>query len=465
MMNLLYIVLIVLPLLFYGVLNCYFIEGVLKYKFKNSKAAYGITTLLSLIMGVLVATLSVDVKTNGVVVGVDNPVVLAATVLMYITVVSLLQVKGWRRFAVAFLAFDIMSELNVIFVDTREMLFVSGSWSSNPAVMALLKFSEFFLIVLEFFFLVALDRLRRKSDSGPLPLPIITAVWMFLGIITSLISVFATDDDGFYYTDNVRRLVTLFILTIGLFLVFLFFYLRVTRKERDDLRVLNTSNEELVESQAKYFEATVDADNKIRAMRHDMRNNLQVLTLLLESGEYDKMREYLEQMGANLESADISAHTGDMIADAIIAEKMRKASESGITLKVSGKISGVEFAPVDMCKILGNMLDNAIEAASDERLEGLDEEHRCIDLDFKKTDNFFMISMSNPCAVCPVIRDGTIETVKSDKKNHGFGLKNIREAAVKYNGELSMECDEMNTGFLFRTEILFNLQDESVDLT
>ena len=112
-------------------------------------------------------------------------------------------------------------------------------------------------------------------------------------------------------------------------------------------------NEELVDSQTKFFEASAKADSEIRAMRHDMRNNVQVLMLLLANKEYDKMQEYLEEMSEGLAGTNVSSHTGDVIADAIITDKKKRASAAGLKLDVTGAISGVEISPVNMCKMLG----------------------------------------------------------------------------------------------------------------
>ena len=176
--------------------------------------------------------------------------------------------------------------------------------------------------------------------------------------------------------------------------------------------------------------------------------------LLLESKEYDKMREYLEEMSEGLAGTNVSSHTGDVIADAIIADKKKRAASEGIALNVTGAITGVEISPVNMCKMLGNLLDNAIEAASDPGLKDLASEFKVIDLQFKHTDNFFMISVTNPCVDHPKIKDGKIVTSKSDKKNHGFGISNIRSAAEDCGGELSVSCEEKPFGFLFRAEVI-----------
>ena len=222
---------------------------------------------------------------------------------------------------------------------------------------------------------------------------------------------------------------------------------------------LGGSSLELITSQTKFFESTAKADKEIRAMKHDMRNNIQVLMLLQEKGEYDKMREYLEEMGENLVSTDVRANTGDMIADAIISDKIAEAKSKNIKLKNLGKIDGVKITPVDMCKMLANLLDNAIEAASAHELSDMEDSLRVIELQFKKTDNFFMISVTNPCLMAPQTKDGKIATSKFDSKNHGFEIHNIESAAANYGGEYNVSFEEKAFGFLCRSEIFIPIAE------
>ena len=105
--------------------------------------------------------------------------------------------------------------------------------------------------------------------------------------------------------------------------------------------------------------------------------------------------------------------------------------------------------------MLSNLLDNAIEATSDERLRDLDPAYRKIVLELKKTDKFFLISLTNPCAEKVNIVNGMVKTSKEDSRNHGFGLKNIRSAAENYDGELSIFCEERPYGYEFRSDIIF----------
>ena len=453
LVKIIYVLLIFLPCLG-SPMTVYFIDEVLRYRLKHKKAIYifaFITAALAGIFFTLVGGYYGEVKEAIII--TDMPMILLSLLMMLIIGFNI-QEKWYKRIAVVFFSTSIITDLSTVFAGLREEINLIGV-TDNRAVLSLRYLAyEVLVLVLEFLLFVAIARVRRKKDDVPLPLPVLIAMFFILTLFTSLLP------EDYSDTTILRSSSPTIIMLILSALVFvtLLFYVRVTRKERNDLAELNARNEEYSAAEAKYFELSAKADTQIRAMRHDMKNNVQVLMLLLENGDYDKMRDYLEEMGGNLTAADISAHTGSTIADAIIADKSRKASEADTELVVSGVISGVEFTPVDMCKILANILDNAVEAVSDESLSELLPEFKKIELNFKKTDKFFMISVTNPCSTCPVIVDGQIQTDKSDKKNHGFGLKNVREAASVYGGEVELSCEEKSHVCVFRTEILFNLE-------
>lgn len=455
MVKVIYVLLIFLPCLG-SPMTVYFIDEVLRYRLKHKKTIYIFAFVVAALAGLFFTFFGGyygEVKEAIII--TDLPMLLLSLFMMIVIGFNIKE-KWYKRVAVVFFATSIITDLGSIFGGLREEINLLGV-TDNHAVISLRYLGyEVLILVLEFLLFVAIARVRRKRDDVPLPMPVLIAMFFILTLFTSLLPSDYAD------TTILRSSSPSIIMLIlsALAFVTLLFYVRVTRKERNDLAELNSRNEEYIEAEAKFFELSAKADTEIRAMRHDMKNNVQVLMLLLENGEYDKMRDYLEEMGGNLTAADVSSHTGNTIADAIIADKKRKASEAGAELVVSGVISGVEFTPVDLCKILANILDNAIEAVSEEALSDVDPEFKKIELFFKRTDKFFMISLTNPCLSCPVIVDGQIETHKNDKKNHGFGIANAKEAAANYGGELSVECEQKTVGFVFRTEILFDLGEE-----
>ena len=430
--------------------SAYSVDAVFRYKYKNRKLAY----ILAIAIGILTGVAKEIINSIG---GPDISIVyetaeMAGYLILAIALVVLIQGKVWRRILAALMTIELIVTIDAIFATLREQFAGFFDTDSFPpeAIILLFFLIEAVRLVLEFVFLFLISRIRGKKDDTPMPLPLIGIIMVVLQLISSVIIQDGAESD--WSRDSGIIKITALLLMLLIFV--LFFYIRTTRNERNDLKDLNKTNEELIESQTKFFEAQAKVDDEIRSMRHDMKNNIQVLSLLLENGDYDKMRDYLDEMGEKLNSADISSHTGDTIADAIIADKKARAREAGSDIKVSGKVIPDKISPVNMCKILGNLLDNAVEAVSDPSIKELPEEVRIIELQFKKTDNFFMISVANPCAARPAIEDGRIVTTKADRKRHGFGLHNVETAAKECGGEFTVSCDEKPYGFRFLAEVI-----------
>jgi len=449
--------LIFIPLYPIGIImsTVYATEGVFRYEFKNKKVAYITAAAMAVLIGIVSDVFCVLMPDavfaeDDLTIYAEDITKAIGTMMAFVVLMFLASGKVWKRVLAVFLSSEIIGCIDHIFQALLILLSGARDWEDSDYNTITAIAYELLTMALVFMFLFLLARVRSKNDNTPMPLPVMGIATVLMLMVNS----FVADDftSPFIISSDVAKPV---LLILVLLTVWLLFFLRVTRKERDGFKALNKINEELVDSQTKYFEASAKADSEIRAIRHDMKNNIQVLMLLLEQGEHDKMREYLEEMGENLTSADISAHTGNTIADSIIAEKTAKAEALGLSFECSGRITDIEISPVDMCKMLANLLDNAIEAASAPELSEIEDSQKIIKLVFKKTDNFFMISVTNPCIRAPQIKDGKIVTSKKDSKNHGFGIHNIETAAAVYGGELNVSCEEKQYGFLYRAEIVF----------
>ena len=348
---------------------------------------------------------------------------------------------------------------------SREIIYSSLTVKTHVLRVVALLVIAVLMTLLEIGIFILIDKIRSKHDDTPLPIRYLLAFFLVVELFEVVFALqtteysYSTEYDvmDFSSLNSTQMAMLIFILLAGLMAVIVLFYIRATKKERDTLKELNSVNEELVASQTRYYEATVKADSEIRAIRHDMKNNVQVLKILLGNKEYDQMEKYLSELTEKLQGTEISAHTGDVIADAVICAKKAEAEEHGITISTSGVISDIHITPQDMCQILSNILDNAIEAASDERLRDLNPAYKKIVLELKKTDRFFLISATNPCAEKVNIVNGMVKTSKEDSRNHGFGLRNIRSAAENYDGELTLSCEGKPYGYEFRLDIIFPL--------
>lgn len=187
-----------------------------------------------------------------------------------------------------------------------------------------------------------------------------------------------------------------------------------------------------LQQQFAYYQEKLKDEEKVRSVYHDMKNHLLVLQRQINSPETAEMVEKLQSQVAMYEDYE---HTGNDILDIILKEKSETAREKHIALSVTADLNGVDFIePFDVSTIFGNGLDNAIEAS-----EKLSEEQRAILVKAGRVQNFFSVLIENSCLQN---REYTKQrTTKSDDFLHGFGISNMRKAAEKYDGQLTIKCE------------------------
>jgi sensor histidine kinase regulating citrate/malate metabolism len=111
---------------------------------------------------------------------------------------------------------------------------------------------------------------------------------------------------------------------------------------------------------------------KMRGWRHDYHNHIQVMKAYLELGKTEEMKRYLDDLSCDLEKIDTVIKTGNLMIDAILNSKIAIASTKGINVNVKATVpQAMKIPDLDLCVILGNLLDNAIEGC--ESLENTDE--------------------------------------------------------------------------------------------
>lgn len=190
----------------------------------------------------------------------------------------------------------------------------------------------------------------------------------------------------------------------------------------------------------------------IRGMRHDMKNHLTDLEILLRrkkrvSGEYEKeICRYLDGLCEAMEELDMKCSSGNPVTDVVISRKMRIAGQKKITFESSFIFpENLGISAFDVSILLNNGLDNAIEAAEKEK-------DSFIYLDSYAKSNMFFIEIRNSFtgSLHPANAEGMLLTSKEDDQSHGLGMKNMQSCAEKYFGTLRWE----NSGKEFLLEIM-----------
>ena len=193
---------------------------------------------------------------------------------------------------------------------------------------------------------------------------------------------------------------------------------------------------------------TVEIQNMYRQMqewRHDYRNHIQNMKNRLD-GDQGELEQYLDELADDLTQTDTSIQTGNVMADAVLNSKLSVAEQKSIQLNVKAHFpKGIEMTDVEMCSVLGNLLDNAIEAC-----EKLPCDKRFLRVYIDKFKGQFYLSVQNSSP--SIQRDkGIFRTTKAG--THGFGLFRIDRIAKKYGGYVNRQYEEG----VFATELLLPL--------
>ncbi len=184
---------------------------------------------------------------------------------------------------------------------------------------------------------------------------------------------------------------------------------------------------------------------QIRGWRHDYRNHIQTMKAYAASGDLDAIRRYLDLLDEDLTTVDTVIKTGNPMTDAILNSKISLARSRDIPVIADAHVPvRLKSSEIDLCCILGNLFDNAIEASIQ-----LPREQRLIRvyMDMKNTQLY--ISFTNFTAGKKLPKEGS--RFRSTKgEGHGFGLVRIDAIVERLEGYISRNSEDG----AFTTEIL-----------
>lgn len=189
---------------------------------------------------------------------------------------------------------------------------------------------------------------------------------------------------------------------------------------------------------------------------HDFHNHLGVLRQFLSHERYGEALQYLDELHAPVREMRDAVWTEDETVDYLINEKTARAKAGGIDLKVQVEFPRrTNLGSADLCAILGNLLDNALEAAG----QVSEPESRFIRLTIRRIHQMLVIKLENSFAGRPVMEDGMPKTTKENNGLHGWGLKSVQTAAEKYDGMVQTSY----TDGLFRTVVTLSYEGISAE--
>lgn len=212
-------------------------------------------------------------------------------------------------------------------------------------------------------------------------------------------------------------------------------------RKKDDEKIA-AYQRELIET---HYAEVENMYRQIRGWRHDYRNHIQVLKAYAASSDIDAIRKYLDELDTDLQTVDTVIKTGNAMADAILNSKISLARSKDINVKADAHIPLALTTPdIDLCVIIGNLFDNAIEASLK-----LPPEKRMIRIYMDMKNTQLYISFTNFTATKKMEKSGRV--YKSTKgEGHGLGLVRIDAVVERLGGYLSRNSESG----AYTTEIL-----------
>ena len=217
-------------------------------------------------------------------------------------------------------------------------------------------------------------------------------------------------------------------------------------------RIMKREEDKTIIYQNKLMKQQMDEIENIymtmRGWRHDYHNHLQSLKGYLSLNKVDQMKNYLNELETDLDSIDTLYHSGNLQLDSILNAKLAIAEKGQIRIHCDASIPPqLHVSDLDLCVILGNLLDNAIESCR--KIKDPDERFIRVYIGILKKQLY--ISITN--ATSETVKQRTDHYFTTKRGDHGHGLKRVDQVVKKYDGYLNRQ----NEPGVFATEIILPL--------
>ena len=258
-----------------------------------------------------------------------------------------------------------------------------------------------------------------------------------------------------------------FMILLGIYYVSMYLYLGKQKKEEKKAHEEKRKHELEV-----YLENVENNYQRTRELWHDLKNHINLMNLLMQDEKYEELKDYLRIFNEDVDSLTLPVKSGNLIVDALLADKLSRAKGNKIEVAIElCDMSGLKLKPDEICGLLGNLLDNSLEANC--RLW----EGRFLEITCKEVEDVYYIRVRNPIVSSggkeveqipgcgrKVGRDkdgqaGNSQTtkgqvqrqeeklrsVKTDLRNqvgHGLGLRSAERIVHGCGGDFVVDCGE-----------------------
>jgi len=329
-----------------------------------------------------------------------------------------------------------MRILCVICVYSLAMIYEGGIYFFISKTTVNKDFKEILLsyILSNVFMFITQLILKNKFNKNKDNHTILKVKHWFILLIISISSIYLASPAVLAKKWSLYNAITIMVILIINFLVFYFFYeVKKYYAEVWDKYIIENRNK-YYENQIKVIMASEEA---IRKLKHDYKNHMIVLRQYFEDNNKNSGIKYIENITGDFFYSNNISETGNIAIDSLLNYKFKDYKDKNINLKTEITIPAENLFVLDyhIDIILGNLLDNALYAVNE-------CDKKDISVVIKYINKALIIKVENTFNGIVKKDKKILKTTKKDKKNHGYGLKNIKRIVKLYNGQIDIEHTE-----------------------
>ena len=236
---------------------------------------------------------------------------------------------------------------------------------------------------------------------------------------------------------------------LSMVLLFSVLFYRLSRQREMELEIaqLKQDQAEILERDYQALSRTYEDNAKLY---HDLHNHIEAIYQCLTQGDIQEAVQYCEDLRTPVREISQTVWTGDKAIDYLISSKIALAEQEQIRTKVNIEYPhNTNIRSVDLTTILGNLLDNALEAA-----KTAPDKVRFLNLTIRRINAMLIIKVENGYGHAPKQESGNLITSKADKASHGWGLKSVQAATDRYDGTITTDYENG----VFRSVVTLSFQ-------
>ena len=181
----------------------------------------------------------------------------------------------------------------------------------------------------------------------------------------------------------------------------------------------------------------LESVEKMKMLRHDMKHHLAELGFMVKRKDFSEFQRYLNAMEEFFEKPSEIISSGNVEVDSVLNYMLQKAKEMQLNTTVKIAIPEDMKHFFDLNIIIGNLLQNAIDAA-------VETEEKFLGVELSLKSGVLVLEIENSFSPEKIRKDkyGNFLTTKKDSESHGIGLKSVKRIVEKYHGDMSINIKE-----------------------